>query len=99
MAHNPIPAGAKALPLDPRTKAPRVLPSDAARPFAYTTVPGTATKATQTAAGMAKGKVVFRVHADCPKCSDDVNLTSRAEHGDHPVSCHCSPGYVFLVKW
>ncbi len=99
MPHKPIPPDAKPLPKDPATGAPLLPDLATGRTYAYTTVQGKAEARVQTEEGMGKGQTHYRISFDCPKCDDRISLDSKDEHGDHPVLCHCSPGYTFLVAW
>jgi hypothetical protein len=100
MPHKAIPAEAPSLPPEAWTgSAPAPVDGATGRKFAWTKVAGTAVAATQTEDGSMKGKAIWRITADCPKCSDTISIIGSTEHGDAPVRCYCSPARVFLVTW
>jgi hypothetical protein len=98
--HKPIPANAPQLPAEAYTGgAPAPVDQATGRKFAWTKVQGTAVADTQNEVGGGKGQPIWRVTADCPKCSDTISLTATQAHGDAPVRCYCSMSRVFLVTW
>jgi len=100
MPHKQIPLDAPKLPPEAYSGgAPAPVDQETGRKFAWAKVAGTAVASTQTEEGSGKGKPIWRISADCPKCSDTISLVGTTEHGDLPCRCYCSPGHVFLVTW
>jgi hypothetical protein len=100
MPHKAIPANAPRLSEEAWVgSAPVPVDVETGRKAAWTKVTGTVVKGVQTEEGANKGQPIWRITADCPKCSDAITVTSTLEHGDYPIRCECSRHYVFLIAW
>lgn len=93
----PVPPDAKRIPAE--VLATGFLDLETAKQHSWTTVKGAVTSRTQTEEGMGKGQTHYRVDYRCPRCEEYHFLHSSAEHGEHPVRCHCDATLVFTVTW